>query len=152
MAGARSLRPLARLVKGAGWCAQRSVETSLGGASRTYTVAATKKCQAIASIRPRSGQPTVWRRGSDSGFATTIRTFSASTTVAHGHLDPPKPGEEYVSERPSEKERLANGVRLHVTFVDKDNDEHTFVVSKGDNLLDIAQANDVEMEGKDSSL
>lgn len=39
--------------------------------------------------------------------------------------------------------------RLHITFVDKDDDEHTFVVAKGDNLLDIAQANDVEMEGKD---
>lgn len=39
--------------------------------------------------------------------------------------------------------------RLHVTFVDKDGDEETFVVAKGDNLLDIAQANDVEMEGID---
>lgn len=37
--------------------------------------------------------------------------------------------------------------RLHVTFVDKDGDHHEFEVSKGDNLLDIAQANDLEMEG-----
>ncbi|EXJ92249.1 ferredoxin, 2Fe-2S [Capronia epimyces CBS 606.96] len=37
--------------------------------------------------------------------------------------------------------------RLHVTFIDKDGDRHTFEVSKGDNLLDIAQANDLEMEG-----
>lgn len=37
--------------------------------------------------------------------------------------------------------------RLHVTFIDKDGDEHTFEVSEGDNLLDIAQANDLEMEG-----
>ncbi|KAK8001592.1 adrenodoxin-like protein- mitochondrial precursor [Apiospora marii] len=37
--------------------------------------------------------------------------------------------------------------RLHVTFIDKDNSEHTLEVSAGDNLLDIAQANDLEMEG-----
>lgn len=37
--------------------------------------------------------------------------------------------------------------RLHVTFIDKDGDEHSFEVSEGDNLLDIAQANDLEMEG-----
>ncbi|KAF7845776.1 hypothetical protein BT93_L0686 [Corymbia citriodora subsp. variegata] len=48
----------------------------------------------------------------------------------HGHLDKPNPGEE-----------------LHVIFVDKDGDKHEFEVSKGDNLLDIAQANDLEMEG-----
>ena len=39
------------------------------------------------------------------------------------------------------------GRRLHVTFVDKEAQEHTFEVAKGDNLLDIAQANDLEMEG-----
>ncbi|KAI4794442.1 hypothetical protein E4T44_12507, partial [Aureobasidium sp. EXF-8845] len=48
----------------------------------------------------------------------------------HAHLDAPKPGEE-----------------RKVTFVDKDGDEHTFEVADGDNLLDIAQANDLEMEG-----
>jgi ferredoxin len=36
---------------------------------------------------------------------------------------------------------------LHVTFIDKDGDKHEFEVAKGDNLLDIAQANDIEMEG-----
>lgn len=34
-----------------------------------------------------------------------------------------------------------------MTFIDKDGDRHEFEVSKGDNLLDIAQANDLEMEG-----
>jgi hypothetical protein len=38
--------------------------------------------------------------------------------------------------------------RLYVTFVDKEGDEHKIAVSKGDNLLDIAQANDIEMEGQ----
>jgi len=37
--------------------------------------------------------------------------------------------------------------RLHVTFVDRDGAEHKFEVADGDNLLDIAQANDLEMEG-----
>lgn len=40
------------------------------------------------------------------------------------------------------------GYRLHVTFIDKDGERHTFEVAKGDNLLDIAQANDLEMEGE----
>lgn len=38
--------------------------------------------------------------------------------------------------------------RLHITFIDKEGGEHTFDVAKGDNLLDIAQENDIEMEGK----
>jgi ferredoxin-2, mitochondrial len=58
------------------------------------------------------------------------RRFSTSPHNAHGHLDPPKPGQE-----------------RKVTFIDKDGDDHTFEVADGDNLLDIAQANDLEMEG-----
>ncbi|OAQ64761.1 2Fe-2S iron-sulfur cluster binding domain-containing protein [Pochonia chlamydosporia 170] len=58
------------------------------------------------------------------------RAFSTTTPTRHGHIDPPKPGEE-----------------LYVTFVEKDGQEHKFAVSEGDNLLDIAQANDLEMEG-----
>lgn len=42
---------------------------------------------------------------------------------------------------------LCHRNRRQVTFVDKDGDEHTFEVADGDNLLDIAQANDIEMEG-----
>ena len=38
--------------------------------------------------------------------------------------------------------------RLHVTFIDKDGDRHEFEVAEGDNLLDIAQANELEMEGE----
>ena len=41
--------------------------------------------------------------------------------------------------------------RLRVSFIDKDGEKHTFEVSKGDNLLDIAQANDLEMEGESST-
>ncbi|KAJ5191511.1 uncharacterized protein N7498_010496 [Penicillium cinerascens] len=58
------------------------------------------------------------------------RSFSATAHVAHGHITPPKPGEE-----------------INVTFVDKDGTEVKLQVAEGDNLLDIAQANDLEMEG-----
>lgn len=61
------------------------------------------------------------------------RRFSISAARNHGHIDPPKPGEE-----------------LHVTFIDKDGDTHEFEVAEGDNLLDIAQANDLEMEGENA--
>ena len=37
--------------------------------------------------------------------------------------------------------------RLHVTIIDKEGDEHVFEVAKGDNLLDIAQSEELEMEG-----
>ncbi|KAM0452375.1 hypothetical protein ACHAO4_005586 [Trichoderma viride] len=58
------------------------------------------------------------------------RAFSTTPQQRHGHVTPPKAGEE-----------------LWVTFIDKDGEEHKFAVSAGDNLLDIAQANDLEMEG-----
>ncbi|ODM19952.1 hypothetical protein SI65_04938 [Aspergillus cristatus] len=58
------------------------------------------------------------------------RSFSVTARAQHGHLTPPKPGEE-----------------INVTIVDKDGDKHDFQVAEGDNLLDIAQANDLEMEG-----
>ena len=38
--------------------------------------------------------------------------------------------------------------RLKVTFIDKDGQESTFQVAEGDNLLDIAQSEDLEMEGE----
>jgi ferredoxin len=37
--------------------------------------------------------------------------------------------------------------RRTITFIDKDSQSHTFTVADGANLLDIAQANDLEMEG-----
>lgn len=65
-----------------------------------------------------------------SNSSAARRTFSATRAVAHGDWSPPKAGEE-----------------LYVTFIDKEGDEHKIAVSKGDNLLDVAQANDIEMEG-----
>lgn len=34
-----------------------------------------------------------------------------------------------------------------MAFIDKEGERYDFQVSEGDNLLDIAQANDLEMEG-----
>ncbi|KHO01406.1 2Fe-2S iron-sulfur cluster binding domain containing protein [Metarhizium album ARSEF 1941] len=59
---------------------------------------------------------------------------AAASIILNHHTKPPRPY------RPSE-------ARLYVTFVEKDGQEHKFAVSEGDNLLDIAQANDLEMEG-----
>lgn len=39
--------------------------------------------------------------------------------------------------------------RLHITFIDKEGVENKFKVAEGDNLLDIAHSNDLEMEGDD---
>lgn len=64
------------------------------------------------------------------GLGEARRRFTTGAALAHAHIDPPKPGEE-----------------LHVTFIDKDGDTHEFEVAEGNNLLDIAQANDLEMEG-----
>lgn len=58
------------------------------------------------------------------------KPFSTTSKLFHGHLTPPKPGEE-----------------LKVTFILKDGSQRTYEVAEGDSLLDIAQANNLEMEG-----
>ncbi|KAF3935250.1 Adrenodoxin [Dactylella cylindrospora] len=61
---------------------------------------------------------------------THNRTFTTTPSLHHGHLTPPKPGEE-----------------LHVTYVTKEGNTFTFEVAEGDNLLDIGQAHELDMEG-----
>lgn len=56
--------------------------------------------------------------------------FAHTALRNHGHVHKPKPGEE-----------------LHVTFILKDGTQKTFEVCKGDSLLDIAQAHNLDMEG-----
>lgn len=65
-------------------------------------------------------------------MAAAARAFSTTPASRHGHIDTPKPGEE-----------------IWVTFIDKEGDEHKVAANKGDNLLDVAQAHDLEMEGMD---
>jgi len=59
-----------------------------------------------------------------------LRSFTTTPPRSHNPLTPPAPGQE-----------------RHITFLDKTSTPHTFVVSDGENLLDIAQAHDLEMEG-----
>ncbi|KAI1128612.1 adrenodoxin-like protein, mitochondrial precursor [Nemania abortiva] len=103
----------------------RSASTSTPW-SRNLSISSTSRSLSLASGRkiiqsPRSCAPT---------SSSTLRYFSTSQIQRHGHVTPLKPGEE-----------------LYVTFIDKEDNEHKIAVSEGDNLLDIAQANDLEMEG-----
>lgn len=84
---------------------------------------------ARASITPMTRTP----RGFPSTAALrtpTIKQFHQSPIAYHGHIHKPKPGEE-----------------LKITFITKDGAQHTFEVAEGDNLLDIAQAYNLDMEG-----
>lgn len=127
-----SLRPIARAA-----LAPRPVQT------RCLSFLACRQHEAQIRIR----RDAIRQRIRD--LETSRRKFSVSSSQRHGHLDKPNPGEEYVSVYlKCRKEADGRYFRLHVTFVDKDGDEHEFEVAKGDNLLDIAQANDLEMEGE----
>ncbi|KAK4114612.1 ferredoxin [Canariomyces notabilis] len=103
--------------------APRHTIASIAPRARCYT-----KASALAAGPRRPSQLAV--RLAPSSSALQKRSFAVSSAVSHGHIEPPKPGEE-----------------LYVTFIDKEGREHRIAVSKGDNLLDIAQANDLEMEG-----
>ncbi|KAF2436846.1 ferredoxin [Tothia fuscella] len=88
-------------------------------------------CDRNRSSQPRRDQLSHLRKSRESQWRLIgRRKFSTTPIVSHGHIQKPKPGEE-----------------RKITFIDKDGDEHTFEVADGDNLLDIAQANDLEMEG-----
>ncbi|TVY81104.1 Adrenodoxin-like protein [Lachnellula suecica] len=108
--------------------------------NKSSTAVATRSTRALSSnalLSSRSclvpsnlaGQ-SLRKPGQEGSLSVGHRSFSATSTVSHGHIDPPKAGEE-----------------LYVTFIDKEGDEHKIAVSKGDNLLTIAQAHDIEMEG-----
>ncbi|KAG9524754.1 ferredoxin, partial [Aureobasidium melanogenum] len=103
-------------------CAARLIQRSLRPSLSTSS-------PLRSAIAQSSYRPTRLSIASSTQSPST-RPFSSSSSLLHAHLDPPKPGEE-----------------RKVTFIDKDGDEHTFEVADGDNLLDIAQANDLEMEG-----
>ncbi|KAF5019649.1 hypothetical protein F66182_8330, partial [Fusarium sp. NRRL 66182] len=110
-------------------------------ASRSFATCLAKipvtACRRTLPMRLSQNIPSQSSRGQSVASSRAIRfspvpqrAFTTTTQRRHGHIDPPKPGEE-----------------LYVTFIEKDGVEHKFAVSEGDNLLDIAQANDLEMEG-----
>ncbi|KAJ5145882.1 uncharacterized protein N7515_000446 [Penicillium bovifimosum] len=78
-----------------------------------------------ADTNTRKPIQSTWQR-----YNSARRAFSVTAQAAHGHITPPKAGEE-----------------INITFIDKDGTKIDFQVAEGDNLLDIAQANDLEMEG-----
>lgn len=58
------------------------------------------------------------------------KQFHQTVPKHHAHLHKPNPGEE-----------------LHITFITKDGEQISFEVAEGDNILDIAQAHNLDMEG-----
>ncbi|TQV93144.1 hypothetical protein V2A60_003542 [Cordyceps javanica] len=118
--------------------ASRTITTSFArlsaATSRRLPVCAAASAARVA-ISPRSASsspylPTRPAAATSAWAALTMRAFTTTPVQRHGHVHTPKPGEE-----------------LYVTFVDKDGEEHKLAVAEGDNLLDIAQAHDLEMEG-----
>lgn len=59
------------------------------------------------------------------------RNFTTTKPTSHGRLKALGPDEE----------------SIYVTFIDKEGNEQRIAARQGENLLSIAQANDVEMEG-----
>ncbi|KAM3505652.1 hypothetical protein MY10362_002804 [Beauveria mimosiformis] len=119
--------------------ASRTIATSISRLSATTS----RRLPACAAVRviaiPQSSsylpsRPATttsgWTISASTTTTTTMRTFTTTRMQRHGHVHTPKAGEE-----------------LYVTFVDKDGEEHKLAVAEGDNLLDIAQAHDLEMEG-----
>ncbi|KAM7206579.1 Adrenodoxin, mitochondrial [Naviculisporaceae sp. PSN 640] len=112
--------------------APRAFAQSLPRLSRSITKHAQSRYYSKLSVpaAPKSALQSLRLPKQCARPATRFQPLSTSSALFHGHIDPPKPGEE-----------------LYVTFIDKENREHKIAVNKGDNLLDIAQAHDLEMEG-----
>lgn len=60
----------------------------------------------------------------------SARHFHQTVPKLHGHVHKPKPGEE-----------------LHITFITKEGDQINVEAAAGDNLMDIAQAHGLDVEG-----
>jgi len=99
------------------------------GSSNWAVVMCQRSMRTQSTVLPGLSRPSLVKAASPS-WKRNHRQFSSTPVARHGHLDPPKPGEE-----------------RKITFIDKDGQASTFEVADGDNLLDIALANDIEMEG-----
>ncbi|KAK9479856.1 2Fe-2S iron-sulfur cluster binding domain-protein [Lipomyces japonicus] len=89
----------------------------------------------LLSSLSRNISLSAWRRTNSSGLTKKVmvapcRLFSVTAVPYHGHVHEPLPGEE-----------------VHISFVTTDGEKVELEVAEGDNLLDIAQANDLDMEG-----
>lgn len=84
----------------------------------------------ISSSLIRASAPRLTARIAPRLGFSQMRSISLSRPTLHGHIEKPKEGEE-----------------LYVTFITKDGSQFKYAVNEGDNLLDIAQANNLDMEG-----
>ncbi|KAL2354710.1 2Fe-2S iron-sulfur cluster binding domain-containing protein [Cryomyces antarcticus] len=118
--------------------AQRIASPALR-ASRSHRSISTTSClklhrEPYSNCSALSAHAATWKSRAPTqaapSFPRARRRFSSTPKVLHGHLTPPKPGEE-----------------RNITIIDKEGASHTFQVADGDNILDIAQAHDLEMEG-----
>ncbi|KAK3196027.1 mitochondrial matrix iron-sulfur protein [Lecanicillium sp. MT-2017a] len=107
------------------------------GLTRLSAAAARRlpSCRSHITASAATSTSTSWRQCRVSPVfqslrTSSVRSFSTTLPARHGHVHKPKEGEE-----------------LWVTFIDKEGEEHKLAVCAGDNLLDIAQAHDLEMEG-----
>ncbi|KAM0723423.1 hypothetical protein Q7P37_000409 [Cladosporium fusiforme] len=110
-------------------CCSRTLRPSLStrtGQFMKSSLRAHHTAQNVAAAAKHLTRPSL----SASLSAQSPRPFSTTPSKSHGHLHAPKPGEERT-----------------VTFIEKNGNEVVLTVADGDNLLDIAQANDLEMEG-----
>ncbi|EGS20665.1 putative 2 iron, 2 sulfur cluster binding protein [Thermochaetoides thermophila DSM 1495] len=121
-------RTFAQALPSLGLAATRTPVRPIAQYLWTYTTASA--ALRLSSITRGSQLPMMRRQIQMTRSLQQTRAFSASAATSHGHIEPPKPGEE-----------------LWVTFIDKEGNEHKLAVKEGDNLLDIAQAHDLEMEG-----
>ncbi|RLV94123.1 Adrenodoxin mitochondrial [Spathaspora sp. JA1] len=86
---------------------------------------------ARVALRAQPIRPISSRMTNRTIIAKTLTAKFHSTPIkSHGHIHKPKPGEE-----------------LHITFITKDGEQFTYEVAEGDNILDIAQAHNLDMEG-----
>ncbi|EMC93934.1 hypothetical protein BAUCODRAFT_36395 [Baudoinia panamericana UAMH 10762] len=111
-------------------CGQSSsyVQSRHMSASIPLAMFASRKASGpVCTIAKLHSNRTCWRHVRN---LKPARNFTTTTFRLHGDLIPPRPGEE-----------------RRITFIDKEGQSHTFEVADGDNVLDIAQANDLEMEG-----
>src|SRR2546430_15714264 len=79
---------------------RRDNPMSWTSSTRPYSEVAVRCCSPQFACSPRAesiNQSWVNCKKSE-GFARTRRRFSASAATAHGHIEPPKPGEEYVQD------------------------------------------------------
>lgn len=87
---------------------------------RTFSRHVLLRTSTVGRLAPRLTAP----------VARATRPFSTSMPLFHGHVHTPKPGEE-----------------IKVTFITKDGEQIVVDTCEGDNLLDIAQAHNLDMEG-----